>query len=297
MPSGIPLHMARIGIVGVEGFIGSALSVGLGKGGHEIHGFSRVNKITDPGEMAQVRENLDFIIWSASLTNPGIAEKRPDLVKLEHEEWKAFLRTVSKQTFPRLKVIFLSSGGCVYSGKGPVFFENDAAEGNNSYGKLKSEMESELIQSGISYTILRVANIYGPGQPIGRGQGVIAEWVELARQLKPINVYGELGTQRDFLFLSDFVSAVQKVIGLKGNEILNIGSGQGSTLKRVLDALESGFSNSLTISYHSARTFDRSSYWLDINLAKEKLEWDPVVALESGIRKCLYPEGSVNDLY
>ena len=84
---------------------------------------------------------------------------------------------------------------------------------------------------------------------------------------------------------------------MKGNEILNIGSGQGSTLKRVLDALESGFANSLTISHHSARTFDRSSYWLDINLAKEKLEWDPVVALESGIRKCLYPEGPVNDLY
>ena len=289
--------MARIGIVGIKGFIGSALSVGLGKVGHQIYGFSRVNRITDPGEMSQLRENLDFIIWSASLTNPGIAEKRPDLVKLEHEEWKFFLRILSEQTFPRPKVIFLSSGGCIYSGNGPVFFENDVTEGNNSYGKLKSKMECDLIKSSISYTILRAANIYGPGQPIGRGQGVIAEWIELARQLKPINVYGGLDTQRDFLFLSDFVSAVQKVLGLEGNEILNIGSGEGSTLKRVLDALESGFSNSLTISHHSARTFDRSSYWLDITLAKEKLGWNPVVALESGVKKCLYPEGSVNDLY
>lgn len=289
--------MARIGIVGVKGFLGSALSVGLRKVGHEIYGFSRVNRITDPGEMSRIRENLDFIIWSASLTNPGIAENRPDLVKTEHEEWKAFLRTLSEQTFPRPKVIFLSSGGCIYSGNGPVFLENDATEGNNSYGKLKSEMERELIESGISYTILRASNIYGPSQPIGRGQGVIAEWVDLAKHLKPINVYGGLGTQRDFLFLSDFVTAVQKVIGLEGNGILNIGSGEGSTLKRVLDALESSFPNSLIISYHSARTFDRSAYWLDITLAREQLGWDPVVELESGVKRCFYPEKSLNDLY
>ena len=278
--------MAKIGIVGSGGFLGSALTLNLSIRGHEIIGFSRDSVLTHPDTLKVIRD-LDYVVWSASRTNPSVAENQPELVSMEIEEWQEFLQAILDLHPPKLKIIFFSSGGCVYSGEGPVFREVDASDGINLYGSMKSRMEIALMASSIPYTILRVANIYGPNQPTGRGQGVIAEWVARANQNLPLLVYGDLNSARDFLFISDFLEAIQLVLKLEGNHVINLGSGMDTKLDNVLRALSANSQDELDVTHLNPRKFDRSAYRLDISLAKELLNWSPKVNIEKGIRICL----------
>jgi UDP-glucose 4-epimerase len=278
--------MANIGIVGSGGFLGSSLTLNLAIHGHEIIGFSRDSVITHPDTL-KVIKNLDYVVWSASRTNPSVAENQPQLVSVEIEEWQEFLQAILALGPPKLKIIFFSSGGCVYSGDGPVFREADASNGINLYGSMKSSMENALKVSSIPYTILRIANIYGPNQPTGRGQGVIAEWVARANQNLPLLVYGDLNSARDFLFISDFLEAIQLVLTLEGNHVINLGSGVDTKLDTVLNALTTNSQNELAVTHLDSRKFDRSSYRLDISLAKELLNWTPKINIEKGIKICL----------
>jgi UDP-glucose 4-epimerase len=278
--------MANIGIVGSSGFLGSALTLNLAIQGHEIIGFSRDSVLTHPDTLKVIRD-LDYVVWSASRTNPSLAENQPELVNIEIDEWKEFLQAILDLSPPKLKIIFFSSGGCVYSGEGPIFREVDASDGINLYGSMKSRMEIALMASSIPYTILRVANIYGPNQPTGRGQGVIAEWVARANQNLPLLVYGDLNSARDFLFISDFLEAIQLVLKLEGNHVINLGSGVDTKLETVLRALTTNSQNDLAVTHLNPRKFDRSAYRLDISLAKELLNWSPKINIEKGIRICL----------
>lgn len=278
--------MANIGIVGSGGFLGSSLKLNLAGQGHEIIGFSRDSVLTHPDSLKVIKD-LDYVVWSASRTNPSVAENQPELVSIEIEEWQDFLQAIQAVASPKLKIIFFSSGGCVYSGDGPVFREADASDGINLYGSMKSSMENALKTSSIPYTILRVANIYGPNQPTGRGQGVIAEWVARVNQNLPLLVYGDLNTARDFLFISDFLEAIQLVLKLQGNHVINLGSGVDTKLDTVLNALTTNSQNELAVTHLDSRKFDRSSYRLDISLAKELLNWSPKINIEKGIRICL----------
>lgn len=278
--------MANIGIVGSRGFLGSALIQNLQTHGHKTFGFSRDSILTQP-ETLEVIGDLEYVVWSASRTNPSLAENQPELVTTEIAEWQEFLLALQKFSSARTKIIFLSSGGCVYSGNGPAFRESDASDGINLYGKMKSQMENDLINSSIPYTILRIANVYGPNQPTGRGQGVIAEWVSKANENQPLIVYGDLDSSRDFLFISDFLKAIQLVINLPGNHIINLGSGMKTKLERILEAVTTNSKNQLEVKLLSPRTFDRKSYMLDISLARELLNWSPQTDIDEGIKICL----------
>lgn len=289
----MPRIKPRVAVVGARGFIGSSLVKHLQKAEIDVAEFNSnqplaINENLNP----QLRE-VSSIIWCASRVNPTSAASRPDLCDTEMAEWISFLETWSKNSTPSQRLVFLSSGGCTYSSNELPFREDSEAAGVNDYGKLKVAMEKELLLRNIPHLILRVANVYGPGQQSGRGQGVIAEWKHSIVKNQDIKVYGSLESFRDYIYIDDLCEGILQILTSVGdNQILNLGSGIATKLKTILEIVQSLVSEKTNINIVEKRQTDRNGYFLDVSKVKSLTNWEPVYSIEAGLHRTI---GTLND--
>ncbi len=271
----------RVAIVGAHGFIGRNLASTL-----DSLDFSTVRLGSSDSHLIQSKEywsenSVDSIFWLASKITPSLAESNSELVEKEIAEFSSFLKAAEQGTE---KVVFASSGGTVYSGQDCPFTEESPALGVNAYGRAKVAMEELATQSQIQSVNLRIANAYGTGQRIDRGQGVIATWMNSIVNKHPITAYGSLSVTRDFVHIEDVVSALVKVAT---NEIvfdtLNIGSGRATSLNEIVSELREISGQELIINELPSRGVDRDSSWLEISKAKQFLRWSPQISLREGL--------------
>lgn len=286
--------MSNIGIVGSAGFIGRSLTGYLSSRGHKIVEFNSENPIIDRNQLSTRAEGLSHLIWAASRVNPASAESRPDLVELELTEWKNFISVMLEQSH-ELNIFFLSSGGCTYSSERTPFSESSEARGINEYGRLKVKMEKELETSGLPYTIFRVSNVYGPGQPHGRGQGVIAEWVNAFSTNESIKVFGSLKSFRDYLYIDDFCEGLLRAITVGiTQDTWNLGAGVPTDLEEILSIFNELAGSSSKVILESGRSTDRSGYYLDISKIVKNLDWEPKVRIRLGLQQTLLNYGGLH---
>lgn len=283
-------HMApnKIIVVGSTGFLGSEIMNSLKNSDYQIAELNRKDPIWNlsTGISSKLME-AEQVIWSASRVNPLRAVTHPEEADIDLKEFIEVIEEMEKSKNLQ-KFVFLSSGGCAYSGTSAPFTEFDPAEGNNPYGKLKSTMESTLFESSLPYLVLRVANVYGPKQPTGRGQGVIAEWVSAINQGLSPSLIGPSSYSRDFIYISDFVEAIHSVIRSKiDREIINIGSGVPTSLDDIMMIFSELTECSFEVKQLQPRSIDRPHYWLDISKAEKLLNWGPKTCIRNGIQACL----------
>jgi UDP-glucose 4-epimerase len=282
----------KIGIVGAGGFIGTHLHNYLSSDGNLVKAFFREhNSIFKDGKLnLEEIDEIDFLIWCASSINPISSQLSQEMNQREISYWKSFISEWNR--FPHLlrkKIVFISSGGCVYSGDSLQFRETDEAMGSNNYGRSKVEMENVLIQNLSNFAIVRASNLYGPNQPIGRGQGVIPEWIFAIQNSLPIKVFGDLKSKRDYLHISDFLNALNKLLFWDYRGILNIGSGTPTSLEDLIAILKRYTAKDLMIELSEHRKSDRDSYFLDISKAKTAIGWEPKIDIKLGLRTLMLP--------
>jgi UDP-glucose 4-epimerase len=273
----------NIAIVGSEGFFGSNLVRSWHSSQNELLPFNRKNTIWDPqGNFAKSFETCQVIIWAATSINPIISEMRPDLVSRELTAWKRFLQQIAS-TNSTQKILLLSSGGCVYSNQDLPFREDSEARGINKYGQFKVAQERLLGETLQNFTIARVSNLYGKGQPRGRGQGVIAEWSYAVKNRMPIKIFGNLENSRDFLHVLDAVSAIEKLAESQTSGIFNVGSGTPTTLTEILELMKISSSYAIDIETYPHREVDRREYYLSIEKITEAIAWIPKININEGV--------------
>jgi len=160
------------------------------------------------------------------------------------------------------------------------------------YGSTKLMQEYLVAQlapvSGLSATILRLQNVYGPGQSLSNPYtGIISNFIETVRQGNRINIFEDGKISRDFIHVEDVVSALVAAASVKEYpNPINIGSGQAtsiielsSILLRVLGAPPHDFFIS-----GQFRAGDIRHAVADIRRAREILSWSPSIGLEEGLR-------------
>ena len=279
---------AKISIVGANGFIGNNLSRKLCALNYKLELFTTSDPIIVDDELSPSAINSNVIVWCASKVNPISADQNPELATEELAYWQKFLKVISRSDTKNLRIFFLSSAGCTYTGNAALFSELDNAEGTNLYGKHKLKMESVLSQSKISSIILRVANVYGPNQPFGRGQGVIAEWVKSISRNEPITIYGDLHSFRDYLFIEDLSELIVSLIDSNvDNQKFNVGSGQATSLQELKDLFAEITKIEISSNENITRSFDRQGYVLDISKVSQMVGWKPKYNLKEGLQLCL----------
>ena len=200
------------------------------------------------------------------------------------KDWGRFLKQISNSNLNQ-RIILLSSGGCVYTGDKLPFSEESEALGINRYGKFKLKQEKLLVEAMPKSIIVRLSNIYGLGQPHGRGQGVIAEWTHAIRNKLPLKIFGDPEASRDYLHIEDAVSAVLTLVESQESGCFNVGSGRSTTLNQIVKILTDLSGAKVATELHPGRLFDRQFYQLSIEKICEKTDWSPKISIEAGIAR------------
>lgn len=144
----------------------------------------------------------------------------------------------------------------------------------------------------IPCVILRQSCIYGLHQMGYEEQGWVAWFAICAVIGNSINIYGDGCQVRDVLFISDLVDLYHKIfdhIEQIHGEIFNIGGGASNaiSLLQLIDKLQIMTNRSIALDFHNLRAGDQLYYVSDISKIEKKLEWQPKIDLEIGVRKLL----------
>ena len=193
------------------------------------------------------------------------------------------------------RFVFASSGGTVYGPTRPGTLTSEAAPTNpiSSHGVTKLMVEHFIKLhghlDGLEYIILRIANPYGPGQVFRHGQGLIPALMGRYRQGRPITVYGDGSSARDYIFIDDLVRAfgLAAEADAKPSLVLNVGSGRRLTVLEVIRAIERVADMSFEITYAPAREADIPSIALDVDRIAAEFGWKPEVDFEEGLSRTL----------
>ncbi len=277
-------------VVGANGFIGQHLVRELRNKKISVLSFTNSYPVLVDSNLAPELSLAQTIYIVSGSVTPVSANENPLLVTEELKWFKSLLTALSlagAACNERTKVVLASSGGTIYGDKSvPPYCETDNSVPVNEYGRMKLEMERLLLCcKNIQPVVLRLANIYGPGQRPRRGLGVIAHWLDAAANNRPIKLYGNPTSTRDYLYVKD---AVDFMIGINDPKIvlpsvINVGSGMGTSLEQVAQCVEQVTGKSPKPIKSEGRITDRSEFWLDIELAEKYTGWSPSVSLDAGI--------------
>ena len=188
------------------------------------------------------------------------------------------------------KIVYASTGGAVYGE--PEYLpvdERHPIHPLDPYGASKHHVEHYLYiyrtHYGIDYTILRYPNVYGPRQdPYGEA-GVVAIWAaQMLHGSTPI-INGSGEQERDFCYVGDIARA--NVLALKGGsgEILNLGSGVGTSINQVFAQLIKITGSQCAQVHGPAKLGEVFRTYLTAEKALASLGWRAEIPLHEGLAK------------
>lgn len=189
------------------------------------------------------------------------------------------------------KVVFVSSGGTVYGKEAACpLSENTSTRPISSYGLQKTTIEKLLYlynyMYGLDYRIVRLANPYGPYQRPNGVLGAVSTFTYKALKGEEIQVYGDGSVVRDFIYIDDAVRAILNIVnGENKHRTFNLGCGYGTSIKEVLETVESALGIEMNIVYKGARAVDVPTNYLDISRYEKYYGKLEPISLEEGIKK------------
>jgi UDP-glucose 4-epimerase len=255
-----------------------------GEGG----GFHALDELTTTPVLAET-DTLLHLAWS---TLPATSEQRPgtehreDLPRLEQLLTKLGALPASQ----RPHFIFFSSGGAVYgNAPGRPSLETDPCQPIGRYGRAKLAAE-ELIhravaQHGLPCAILRITNPYGYPVPSGRVQGIIPHAVRAAVEGRPLTLWGDGHARKDFIYHTDFLSALEEVVAGRLTGTFNLGAGESHSINEIIALVEAHTGRKIATQVTPGQAWDVQDSRIDIRRLTTATGWSPQVSLSEGIRR------------
>jgi UDP-glucose 4-epimerase len=185
----------------------------------------------------------------------------------------------------------ISSGGAVYGE--PQRLPVDECHPTcpmSAYGMSKYTVEQYLRLfdgSGLDYTILRYANVYGPRQNPKGEAGVVAIFSRQMLAGEQPTIFGDGTKTRDYVYVGDVVVAnlLAMTATRASGRSYNIGLGREISDRQIFELVRSAVGASLEPILASKRLGEIDRICLDASLAKAELGWEPATSLEEGIAR------------
>jgi UDP-glucose 4-epimerase len=250
--------VAKLLVVGANGFIGSHLVDSLAAEGHEITAFDRyssnsptfltsnacmlVGDFLSRGDIENAVAGQEYVLHFLSTTTPATAESDPTLD----------IRTNVAQTVELLEACvdagvkhfyFASTGGAIYGVQGKSeYSELDRALPISPYaiGKLTIEHYLRYFRAkhALGFTVFRVSNPYGTRQRPNHKQGLIPIALRQITLGRPVVRLGDGSMVRDYIYVDDLAAMITSIVGKPArHSVYNMGSGHGHSVSEVLDSL------------------------------------------------------------
>lgn len=200
---------------------------------------------------------------------------------------------------PTRKVVFTSSGGCIYGEPSPkrlpvtedqVFWPEAMPE--SPYGVSKKIALDYLryykAVQGLDYTALALANVYGPRQEpaseVGLEGQVVAIFARKMLRNRPCTIYGDGSQTRDFVYVDDVVSAFVAARDAGSGELINVGSGIELSVGDLHAHLKELTGTRFDAVHAAARPGELQRIAVDPTKAAEILDWRPSTNLAEGLK-------------
>ncbi len=287
-------HPQRILVTGGRGRLASLIADHFRAPTHHVTLFSRSG-----GEGFQPLEQLtanlakaDALLHLAWSTLPATSEQGGGLEwKNDLPQLEALLQSIiALPTAQRPHFIFFSSGGAVYgNAPGRCNIESDRCLPIGWYGraKLAAEVliEKYVARHGLACSILRISNPYGYPVPKNRAQGIIPHAIRCAVEGQLLYLWGNGTARKDFIYYTDFLSAIETVIGEKLIGTFNVSANESHTIREVISLVEKHTGLPIRLQLQPAPFWDVQDSRLDNSYFVAATGWQPQVTLIEGIRR------------
>jgi len=149
-------------------------------------------------------------------------------------------------------------------------------------GELLCHTYSHLFK--IRCLCLRFFTVYGSRQ---RPDLAIHKFARLITEGKPIQVFGDGMTRRDYTYIDDIISGVRAAIEYDGSvyEVFNLGESETTELSHLIELLEQNLDLKAEIDRQPMQPGDVPVTFADISRAKRLLSYNPQTKIEEGIPK------------
>jgi UDP-glucuronate 4-epimerase len=301
-------------VTGGAGFIGSHVCERLLHSGHSVWAFDDLNTFYDPqlkrrnirdiqslakpfefvhgditdraaldGLFGTVRFDQVIHLAARAGVRPSLAE--PALYQRVNVE--GTVNVLEAARLSGVKKIIIASSSSVYGVNSKVpFAESDpifAAISPYAASKLACEALGHVYHHvyGMDVAMLRFFTVYGPRQ---RPDLAIHKFARLISAGKPIPVFGDGSTARDYTYVTDTVDGIiactEKEIGF---DIFNLGESQTVTLSRLIELIEHALGKKAVIERQSPQAGDVPITFADITKSRARLGYQPHIKIEQGI--------------
>ena len=296
-------------VTGSSGFIASNLIPKLKKAGHHLigvdsldskstnhdltsdycsHHFFNINELE---KLSQLLVDVDVVFHLAAKGN--VVESIDDPLSNFQANVSSTLSLLEAMRVANCKrIIFSSTGGALMGDTSPPVDEQTLPQPISPYGASKLACEGYLSayskSFGISSIVLRFGNVYGPYS--SHKVGVINRWIRLAIEGKPLVIYGDGKSSRDYIHVDDLTDGLQLALGrIHGNSdsvfetyhLANYAEITLLDLKEILECCLPG--EKLDVIYKKARVGEVNKNFANISLAKSKLGFNPIVNFANGV--------------
>ena len=298
----------NIVLTGGSGFIGSHLSKELLKNGENklivvdnllTGNLNNIQDLLDHENATfiqhdvqdhiEVDEKVDYVFHLASAASPVAYTENPvNTLKA------GSLGTINTLGLARKHgaEYFLASTSEVY-GDPLITPQNEEYWGNvnpngerSMYDEAKRFAEAATATYARSYDlktkIIRIFNTYGPNMQLNDGR-VVTNLIVQALNDQDLTIYGDGSQTRSFSYVSDTVAGIIAMMESNHYEVFNIGNPYEMTVKELAETILKLTNSKSEIIYKPLPNDDPKQRRPDISKAKEKLNWEPKVDLETGL--------------
>ena len=298
----------NIVLTGGSGFIGSHLSKELLKNGENklivvdnllTGNLNNIQDLLDHENATfiqhdvqdhiEIDEKVDYVFHLASAASPVAYTENPvNTLKA------GSLGTINTLGLARKHgaEYFLASTSEVY-GDPLVTPQNEEYWGNvnpngerSMYDEAKRFAEAATATYARSYDlktkIIRIFNTYGPNMQLNDGR-VVTNLIVQALNDEDLTIYGDGSQTRSFSYVSDTVAGIIAMMESNHYEVFNIGNPYEMTVKELAETILKLTNSKSKIIYKPLPNDDPQQRRPDISKAKEKLNWEPKVSLETGL--------------
>lgn len=143
-------------------------------------------------------------------------------------------------------------------------------------------------QNGIRIKIIRIFNTYGPNMHPNDGR-VVSNFIVQALRNEDITLYGDGCQTRSFQYVDDLIEGMIRMMATGDDFIgpVNIGNPNEFTIKELAEKIIDLTESKSKFVFKQLPNDDPKQRQPAISLAREKLNWEPTIQLEEGLRKTI----------
>ncbi len=190
------------------------------------------------------------------------------------------------------KVCFASSGGAVYGDGVKVPAKETAAKSPASpYGISKKIVEDYFRwyreSAGLEYSLLALANVYGPRQDASLEGGVVAIFATAMLQGRRPVIFGDGRQTRDFVYVGDVCDAFARAADAGDGLFMNVGTGIETSINTLYETMADLIGYATRADHVAPKPGEVLRSVVDPARAKKELAWEAWTDLRTGLKKTI----------